>query len=189
MTWDYLKAGIIIIIAIHISSCVSTKEYFKLVEGSKDGEISNYPTNVYEVRISNTVSAYLWLYGGFAEKASFTAVINIPEKVTVQLLGNTININSDDQTQTLKIMGISNKSDSVALPDSQITGNSREQFTFFGYKSIPSEHLVILEDNTFEVNTNTFSIQLPDMLINNVNIKPPAYHFIKDKGLRLISLN
>ena len=177
------------ICTLHLSACVSSKQFFRLVEGSESESTSNYPTNVYKVKISETISAHLWLHDGFEEPANLTAVLNIPKETTANLVNNTIKIISGTHVQLLKIAEISTPSNLVVKFNETLTGNSYEQFTLFGYKSIPDGYLLKLENAKFEVLSNNFSIQFPDMNINGKTITPPIYKFVKDKRLHLITIN
>lgn len=159
------KYIVITLLMFQLSACVTSIDYFQLTEGSASGEISSYPTNVYEVKISNTVTAHLWIYGGFDRKATLTAEMNIPKGTSVKISGNTVSINSDVNKQLL------------IIKDIQIRSN------------IPDGYTLTFEDNSFMVTTNTFNIQLPDMLINNVLVKPPALKFIKSNGTKLITIS
>jgi len=184
-----VKIVALIIITLSLSACVSSKNYFQLIEGSESGNVTSYPTNVYEVKISNTLSGHLWLHGGFEAPVILTIALNIPKEISLSLLNENITINSGTHKKLLKITGITTQSNTLVKANETITGNSKEQFTFFGYKSIPYEYLLKLENSTFEIASDAFSIQFPNMNINGEVITPPEFKFVKDKGLYLITIN
>jgi hypothetical protein len=180
---------VIIFIVLHLSACASSTKYFKLVKGGELNKPIDYPTNVYKLKLSDTVTTHLWLHGGFNEKAILSVVINIPQNTTVTLVSDIIKISSPEESKKVKIISIEDESNIIHPPTSKLIGHSSKQFTLLGNKAIAATYHLQLKDYHFAISGKEFRLQFPEMRINNNLIKPPAFKFIKSESLRIISLN